>query len=153
MNTTQPPRARRARIHERISRTAQNTALTLAGVAAIVWTPNTISDELGSWLTTIWPILVIGGGLASAVGAATDKIRLEWPAVWLSIGGISAYAATVWELVHGGALTRATQALALTAMALPWITRHFSLAVKAADARAEADARGEIAASLPSGDE
>lgn len=120
---------------ERSIRVAQYGVIVLAGVAALIFTPRTIEGALGEGLTLAWSIVAVVGGILAALGAAADRYRVELAAVWLTAGGVSAYAVTIWGLTLAETPTRSTQALMVTALVLSLWLRGATLGRRAARAR------------------
>lgn len=107
-------------------RTLQNVFVTLAGIAAIVWTPRTIEGPIGDVILVFWVTFLLVGGAVAAYGAARRRQRVELPALWAGAGGIGIYAIIVWSLALETP-SRTLQALILTGATCAWLARAFDL--------------------------
>lgn len=131
---------------DRISLTIAWTLTGLGGGAAILWTPSTIENEIGTLLALLWGAVTFVGGLAAAAGVALDRYRIEWIAAWVAAAGVGPYAGSLWFLIFAGAHTRAAQALLITALLVHSVTRALRCA-------AHADRLRGISAAIPDGGE
>lgn len=103
--------------------------LAIAGVCSLIWPASSVDDSAGRAWATLWAMLLVVGGVSSALGAYRDVWLWEYAgllpliAVWL-VYGIAA-AVTV---PMGGSLDRLAPAFALTAVALLLMTRWANVA-------------------------
>lgn len=111
-------------------------AVAAMGVVGIIFPPMTIAAAIGEPLTYWWTGLAAAGAIVCFLAVLTDRYRVEWVAVWPTIGGTLIYAITVWGLVTEDQVTRSAQAVALTALVLSLATRGVRLAGHAAQLRA-----------------
>lgn len=86
--------------------------------------PVTIQGSIG-WLAYVWGGCLVAAFIA-CVAAFKRRYRVEYMALPLTVTGVLVYAYTVWMLVPG-TLTRAPQALIITAMAVVLLVRLVSL--------------------------
>jgi hypothetical protein len=73
----------------------------IAGLAGLVWTPQTIEGTIGWVVTTGAAAMAAVGGLLSTVSVLARRWRIERVVIHLVSGGIGAYAAGVWSIVLG----------------------------------------------------
>lgn len=128
---------RRDRILLRATLASAWALVALGGVAAIFFTPTTIENELGTYLTYVWGGIAAIASIVAAIGVLADRYRLEWAAAWFAGGGLAVYAGVVWWLVATGNQTRLTQALLVSALILHTAYRALSCAAHARKLRAE----------------
>ena len=112
----------------------------VGGAVVLIFPPRTIGGALGDLLVTVWGILWVSA-LIPAWASLYNKYRVEYPTILLVTAGVAIYAANIWAQVPG-TLTRATQALTVTALAvgltLRWLNRRRLVAWdKNRDARAD----------------
>src|SRR5690625_354364 len=97
----------------------------VGGAVVLIIPPRTIGGPLGDILTTVWGILWVSA-LIPAWASLYNKYRIEYPTIMLVTAGVAIYAANIWAQVPD-TLTRATQALTVTALAvvltLRWLNR------------------------------
>lgn len=119
--------------------------LTAAGGAcAILWTPATIENELGTQLTYGWGGIAAVGSVVALFGVAMNRYRLEWVAAWFSAGGLWMYGMVVWWLVITGSQTRLTQGFFITALLVHVVSRAVFCAAHAAKLRTATVETGPI---------
>lgn len=109
---------------ESVCRALAYFLLGCAGVWVLASPPTTIQGQLG-WLTAVWGACLITAFVAS-VAAFKRRYRVEYMALPLTVTGVLIYACTLWMLVPD-TLTRAPQALIVTAMATALLARLVSL--------------------------
>ena len=109
---------------ESVCRAVAYFLLGCAGVWVLVSPPMTIQGQLG-WLTWVWGACLVAAFVA-AVAAFKCRYRVEYMAIPLTVTGVLIYSYTVWMLVPD-TLTRAPQALIVTAMAAALLVRLVSL--------------------------
>lgn len=118
----------------RTMRTAGYTAVTAGGFGTLLFTPQTIEAVLGPWVTTLWSVLLIGGGLVAAVGSMCQRWDLEYPALPFAMAGMAIYLVALWSITFDDNMSRSGQTLLITAFA-------FTLAVRWLDLRVLARSR------------
>lgn len=109
----------------------------LGGVSAILFTPTTIENELGTLLTYIWGGISAIASIIAAIGVLTNRYRLEWAAAWFAGAGLAVYGGVVWWLVVAGSTTRLTQAFLISALILHTVYRALSCGAHARKLRIE----------------
>lgn len=107
---------RRNRLALRAAGLAGWLLVSAGGFAALFFTPVTVESQVGTILAYLWGTVSGLAGLAAAVGVGTNRYRVEWISAWLTAIGLSVYAVVVWSLVLTGSMTRAPQALFISAL-------------------------------------
>ena len=97
----------------------------LGGITVLTIPPRTIESPLGDALVIIWGLLWVTA-IVPAIASLYNRYSIEYPAILLVTAGVAIYAANIWAQVPD-TLTRATQALTVTALAvgltLRWLNR------------------------------
>lgn len=102
-------------------RAAAFSLLAAGGIAAMVWPPPAVQAATSPVyaLAYLWATLLVIGGIASALGAATDRWLGEYVGLWplimvFAIYGLSAFASSRGLVaVAGGCVLTAVAALLL----------------------------------------
>ena len=116
-----------AAVAERSVRTGAYAMVAAAGVASILWTPNTIAAVLGYGTAAVWGALLISGGGACVYASMTERYLIEYPAILIVIAGLVIYLVALWAITFDGEITRLTQTAAITAYCLHLLARHIQL--------------------------
>lgn len=87
----------------------------LAGVAALWFTPNTVSNKVSTLLTVLWGVLLIFGSLVALYGVLRVKFRFELASLPFIITGLMIYTVTIIDLMFD-TITRLAQAASLSAL-------------------------------------
>lgn len=95
--------------------TSAYLAVAVAGAWSLIHTPVSYSDTLPSWVTWLWSLSLIAGGLLCAIGVAAGMWRVEWIASWVLSFGVAVYAVLSWSVTLDSPAS-GTRALILTAM-------------------------------------
>lgn len=119
----------------RTMRTAGYTAVMAGGFGTAIYTPGSIEDVLGPAVTTLWSVLLIGGGLVAAVGSISQRWDLEYPALPFALAGMSIYLVALWSITLDDNLSRSSQTFLITAFAFVLAARWFDLRVLARSRR------------------
>lgn len=85
-----------------------------AGIAALTYSPVTISEAQPDWWLPTWATLMLAGCLGALFAVVSGRNRVEEVSSWVASAGAFAYVSTVWSLVLDGAVTRSTQASFIT---------------------------------------
>src|SRR5690625_4119525 len=97
----------------------------VGGAVVLALPPRTTGGQLADILVTVSGILW-ALALTPAWASLYNKYRVEYPTILLVTAGVAIYAANIWAQVPD-TLTRATQALTVTALAvgltLRWLNR------------------------------
>jgi len=89
-------------------------AASAAGAWSLIIPPATYVATVPLWITLLWSVSLIGGGLVCAAGVAASQYRAEWIASWGLGLGVAIYAVISWSTIpHSPA--SGTRALVLTA--------------------------------------
>lgn len=112
-----------------------------AGIAALIWTPTTITSAIGILVTYSWATLAVLGGSVGVWAVARDQWRTERWSAPLAVGGAVTYAVAVWSLVITETSGRAAQASWITVVALLLIYRVLEVWAAASRDRATYDAQ------------
>lgn len=98
----------------RVATVGSYLAASAAGVWSLIVPPALYTETVPTWITFLWSMSLIGGGLVCAIGVAVAQYRAEWIASW-SLGlGIAIHAVISWAMTtHSPAA--GTRALMLTA--------------------------------------
>lgn len=126
---------------------------TLAGIAALVFTPTTIAGTLGIWVTYVWAILAVIGGPVGLIAVATNLWRIELWSAPLALGGAAGYAIGVWSLVSGETITRLTQASWITVLVLLLLARVIHVWAIASEQRRRHDRHRRVRRILDDGED
>ena len=119
-------------------------SITLAGIAAFVFTPVTIAGTLGLTTTYMSGVLALIGGPVGFLSVAADRWRSEMWATPLATGGSVAYVIGVWSLVGGETMTRLMQASWVSVVPLLLIARWIHVWSVASQERRKADRRHRL---------
>lgn len=140
-------------IAQRVVFAAAYACTSLAGAAALIYTPQTIAGSLGTWVTYVWAALAIVGGPVGLLAVATDRWRLELWAAPLALGGATGYAIGVWSLVSAETITRLTQASWITVLVLLLLARVIHVRASAREQRRRHDRRRRLDTMLQDGED
>lgn len=116
-----------ASLVERSLRTGAYFVVVVAGIASILWTPNTIAAVLGYGTAALWGALLIAGGTTCVYASMTERYLIEHPAILLVIAGLTTYLVALWAITLEGEITRLTQTAVITAYCLHLLARHIQL--------------------------
>lgn len=127
---------RRWTIAVRASRSMTYAALVMMGVAGIWLTPTTVAGTVGEPMVYWGSVCAIAGGNIGIVGVILWRDAFERFAAWPTVIGAGIYSVSLWIIVvTEPSLTRSMQALAVTTLALSFLTRGLDLGGRAALAR------------------
>lgn len=121
------PRPPFAELVERSLRSGAYSVVAVAGLASILWTPNTIAAVLGYGTAVVWGALLIAGGVACLYASMTERYLIEFPAILVVIVGLVIYLVALWAITLDGEITRLTQTAVITAYCLHLLARHVQL--------------------------
>lgn len=113
-----------------------------SGLAVLVWPPLSYSGA-ATWLTVAWGILLLGPGVAAAIGVLARRYVWEWVSAWWVAAGLAIYACLSWATV-AESLGNAPRALILTGITLSVIARAGHMAAEDKRARLAVLARQEV---------
>lgn len=99
-----------------VTQTLAWACLALSGIFGLIWTPVTVQDAIGPFLTYAWLILTTIGGVVCTVASIFGWNKAEQGAALLVVGGVIAYSLSVWTILLAGGVTRIVQAMVVTAL-------------------------------------
>ena len=97
------------------------------GLVALTTPPMTIENAWGGPLTKAWATILTVGALMSLAGCLIGHWWLEVRSLWLVWTGVGLYVGLVTSLHVTSAGNRLTQALALVALLLFFVTRYLRI--------------------------
>lgn len=99
-----------------ITQTLAWACLAMSGIFGLIWTPVTVQEAIGTFLTYAWLTLTSVGGTMCTIASILGRRKVERAAALLVIGGLVAYSLSVWSIVNSGEITRLVQAMVVTAL-------------------------------------
>lgn len=111
----------------RVLRIVLYSLTALAGLAAVVWSPVSITTAASLALTRGLGALGLAASLVCLLSQVLHRWIWEWVAVWWIGAAIALYAATVWSLAVGNS-GRVLQAALVTAASVMLMIRGVDLA-------------------------